>query len=188
MGKRRQGRASGEASGEVAEHAAKDPRERSGSLTRELARIEELNLVFFEAFHRMDIDGIASLWSRSPYARCVHPGWEPVVGWPDIRQSWLEIFQSMKSIDFELEDVHVEVAGQTAWVNLVAHADVTTEDEDSFHTAVVASTIFEKVKDHWLIVLHHSSHFVEDEEYEGEEMEMDGHGFGSSNDSGGKPN
>jgi ketosteroid isomerase-like protein len=79
----------------------------------------------------------------------------------------------MQSIEFELEDVHVEIADRTAWVNLIAHADVRTEDDDTFQTSVVATTIFERVKDRWLIVLHHSSHFVEDEEIEGETLEID---------------
>jgi ketosteroid isomerase-like protein len=146
---------------------------RASSLTRELTRIEELNFAFYDAFHRRDIARMERLWSRSPYARCVHPGWEPVIGWHEIRQSWVDIFRTMQSIEFELEDVHVEVADKAAWVNLIAHADVRTEDDDNFQTSVVATTIFEKTKDEWTIVLHHSSHFVEDEEIEGEGLDLE---------------
>src|SRR5262245_40665671 len=68
------------------------------SLTRELTRVEEANLAFYDAFHRRDIDRMSQMWSRSPHARCVHPGWELVIGWTEIRQSWLDIFRTIKRI------------------------------------------------------------------------------------------
>src|SRR5262245_44514502 len=49
------------------------------SLTRELTRVEEANIAFYDAFHRRDIDRMSQMWSRSPHARCVHPGWELVI-------------------------------------------------------------------------------------------------------------
>lgn len=69
----------------------------------------------------------------------------------------------MQAIDFSLQDVHVEVVGLSARVNLVAHANVTTVDDDIFQTTVVATTIFDKIEEQWLVVLHHSSHLLEDD-------------------------
>jgi ketosteroid isomerase-like protein len=169
-----------------------DGPERSSSppITRELQRVEEANFAFYEAFHLRDIQRMERLWSRSPHTRCIHPGWEPVVGWSEIRQSWVDIFRTMKMIEFSLEDVHVEVADGSAWVNLVAHAEVQTEDDEAFTTSVVATTIFEKIEGQWYIVLHHSSHFADDDELEDEdEIDMDGADLtpeGGSGDS--KPN
>lgn len=171
-----------------------DEKEAPPSLTRELTRVEEANFAFYEAFHKRDITRMSRLWSRSPYARCVHPGWEPVIGWHAIRQSWVDIFRTMKSIEFQLEDVHVEVAERTAWVNLLAHVDLSTEDEEAFATSVVATTIFEKVEDRWVIVLHHSSNYDEDMDDEDladlEDDEGGMAGNGSPNGAGGgeRPN
>jgi len=136
---------------------------RAQSLPRELTEVEEANLAFYEAFNQCDIKRMEKLWSPSPYVRCIHPGWEPVVGWPYVRQSWNDIFESMQSIAFSLQDVHVEVVGESARVNLVAHANVTTADDDVFQTSVVATTIFDKIDEQWLVVLHHSSHLLEDD-------------------------
>ena len=130
---------------------------RSPSLTRELTDVEEANLAFYEAFNLCDVERMERLWAQSPYVRCIHPGWEPVVGWGYVRQSWADIFESMLSIDFNLEDVHVEVVGESARVNLIAHASVKTADNDVFQTSVVATTIFDKIDGAWLVVLHHSS-------------------------------
>lgn len=147
------------------EESPRQPLERNESIspTRELTRVEEANYAFYEAFTARNVEAMEQLWSRTPYARCVHPGWDPVVGWHDIRQSWTDIFRTMQEIEFELADVHVEVTGSLAWINLVAFANVVTEDEEQFETSVIATTIFEKFEDRWLIVLHHASHYIEDE-------------------------
>lgn len=159
-------------------------------LTRELQRVEEANFAFYEAFHRRDITRMERLWSRSPHIRCVHPGWEPVVGWAEIRQSWVDIFRTMKMIEFSLEDVHVEVSESTAWVNLMAHAEVQTEDDEAFTTSVVATTIFEKIDNQWYIVLHHSSHFADEDELEDDDdLEIEAADLGSDGGGGdSKPN
>jgi ketosteroid isomerase-like protein len=149
------------------------------ALTRELNRVEEANLAFYEAFQARDIQKMERVWSRSPHSRCVHPGWEPVVGWSEIRQSWVDIFRTIKSIEFELEDVHVEVSQNTAWLNLVAHAQIVTEDDDAFPTSVVSTSIFERIEGQWYIMLHHSSHFsdeddgLEDDEDEDEDDQLE---------------
>lgn len=145
--------------------ASEDPMD-SGeptSLTRELARVEEANLAFYEAFTHLDIDRMGLAWSPSPHARCVHPGWELVVGWSQIRQSWAEIFRTIDAIEFELEDVHVEVSGRSAWVNLVGHVRIVTEEGDAFAASVVTTNIFERIDNRWLMVLHQSSNFSEED-------------------------
>jgi ketosteroid isomerase-like protein len=144
------------------------------SLTRELTRVEEANLAFYDAFHKRDIDRMSQMWSRSPHARCVHPGWELVIGWSEIRQSWLDIFRTIQRIEFSLEDIHIEVSGRTAWVNLIAHVNVTTDDGEDFPAIVVTTNIFEEIDGRWLIVLHHSSNFADEEEIEEDELELDG--------------
>jgi ketosteroid isomerase-like protein len=152
------------------------------SLTRELTRVEEANLAFYDAFHKRDIDKMSQMWSRSPHARCVHPGWELVIGWAEIRQSWLDIFRTIQRIEFSLEDIHIEVSGRTAWVNLIAHVKVTTDEGEDFPAIVVTTNIFEEIDGRWLIVLHHSSNFADEEEMDEDELELDGSmdGSGSS--------
>lgn len=160
---------------------SKEPSTTQGaSLTRELTRVEEANLAFYEAFNKRDIESMSQVWSRSPHARCVHPGWELVIGWSDIRQSWVDIFRTIQEIDFRLEDIHIEVSGRTAWVNLVAHVQVTTDEGDAFQATVVTTNIFEEIDQRWMLVLHHSSNFAEDEEMDEEDIEIDNGGGGSS--------
>ncbi|MBI2378332.1 MAG: nuclear transport factor 2 family protein [Deltaproteobacteria bacterium] len=144
------------------------------SLTRELRRVEELCRNFYDAFESQNIDRMEALWSHTGHARCIHPGWEPVVGWSEIRQSWIEIFRSMDTIDFEIVDSHFEVSDQLAWANLVIHASMVTEEGETFETMVVATNIFERRGTDWCIVLHHSSHVLDDDDDDDEDDDDDG--------------
>lgn len=160
-----------------------------GPLTRELRRVEAANQAFYEAYRDRNIEAMSEVWIHSPHARCVHPVWELAVGWPDIRDSWEELFRSIEHADFQLEDVHIEVAGRIAWVNLLAYASVHTEDGDVMSAASIATNVFELSEGEWRLTLHHSSSFLEDDLDEDEDpMDLDperppqgGSGMGDSN-------
>jgi len=149
--------------GQAPAGAEPTPGAESGSLTRELARVEEANLAFYEAFKNRDLEAMSMAWAHSPHARCVHPGWELVTGWPDIRRSWGDIFESIEDLEITLDEVQVEVASSVAWVNLVVSLRISTADDETFEASVVTTNVFEQTNGAWLLVLHHSSNFVEDD-------------------------
>ncbi|MCB9648864.1 MAG: nuclear transport factor 2 family protein [Deltaproteobacteria bacterium] len=155
------------------------------SLTKELTRVEEANLGFYEAFMSRDLEKMSRLWAHTPHVRCVHPGWELVVGWDDVRASWQEILRSVQAVEFQLEDIHVEVSGRTAWVNLIAYVHIETEDGEDFQATVVTTNILEQMDGEWRFVLHHSSNFSdesEEDEDEDEDMDFETNGPGSMGD------
>ncbi len=135
-----------------------------GSLTRELSRVEEANIAFYEAFKDCNLDAMSKVWSPSPHARCVHPGWELVTGWESIRRSWADIFESIEDLEVTLEDVQVEVVGTIAWVNQVVTLGIATAEDEAFKAQVVTTNIFEKTHGNWQLVLHHSSNFLDEED------------------------
>lgn len=132
-------------------------------LTRELSRVEAVNQAFFDAYRERDIEGMEAVWLGSPHARCVHPSWELVVGWTDIRESWAELFRSLQHADLQVEDLHIEVAGRVAWSNQLVYATLHTEDGEVISAASIATNLFEISEGEWRLVLHHASAFVEDD-------------------------
>ena len=46
------------------------------------------NANFYRALSLADFGAMQRVWLASPDAVCVHPGWPPLRGWPDIRESW----------------------------------------------------------------------------------------------------
>lgn len=140
-----------------------------GPLTRELRRVEAVNQAFYDAYRDRDIDAMAAVWMPSPHARCIHPSWELVVGWTDIRESWGELFRSLQHAEFQLEDVHIEVSGRIAWVNLMAYATIHTDDGEVIGASSIATNLFELHEGEWRLTLHHSSSLVEDDLEEDED-------------------
>lgn len=143
-----------------------------GPLTRELRRVEAANQAFYDAYRDRDIEAMSRVWLASPHVRCVHPSWELVVGWTDIRESWADLFGSLRHVELQLEDVHVEVAGRVAWVNLLAYATLHTEDDEVLSASSIATNVFELSEGDWKLVLHHSSSFL-DEELDEDEDPLD---------------
>lgn len=137
-----------------------------GPLSRELKRVEEANEAFFDAYRGLDVEAMDAVWLPSAHVRCVHPNWELVVGWTDIRSSWEELFESLEDVELQLEDVHVEVAGRVAWVNQLVYVTLQTADGDVVSGTSIATNLFEHWDGRWRLVLHHASALVEDDEHD----------------------
>ena len=44
--------------------------------------LRDANQRFYDAFGSLDMDQMDGVWEQSDRALCVHPGWQPIVGWP----------------------------------------------------------------------------------------------------------
>ena len=120
-------------------------------------RIEEVNKAnhaFYAAFGNLDIVEMDKVWAHQEYVTCIHPGWTLRSDWPAVRDSWVLIFNNTFSMTFELTDVMVQVAGDMAWV--VCVENITTHQSDEPQQAkVLATNIFERIGDEWLLIHHH---------------------------------
>jgi ketosteroid isomerase-like protein len=74
------------------------------------------NVAFYDAFEKLDLQVMANLWARSVPVSCVHPGWDLVLGYEAVMQSWRGIFDGSGEMSLRSEDSQV-VAGQgMGWV------------------------------------------------------------------------
>ena len=74
------------------------------------------NAAFYAAFERLDYDAMAALWARSAQVSCVHPGWDLVLGYEAVMQSWRGIFDGTSEIHFRSEDMQVTAGNGMGWV------------------------------------------------------------------------
>ena len=96
------------------------------------------------------------VWAHQEYVTCIHPGWSLRGDWPAVRDSWVLIFNNTFSMTFVLTDVTVQVAGDLAWV--VCVENITTQQSDEPQQAqVLATNLFERIGDEWLLIHHHGS-------------------------------
>lgn len=114
------------------------------------------NQRFYSALERLDLEAMEAVWLHEDWVACVHPGWELLVGWDEVQESWQRIFENTRRMQVGISDVTVRVEGGTAWVNCVEQ--VTSSFETGFSTAwVQATSIYVKRDGEWWLVHHHAS-------------------------------
>jgi ketosteroid isomerase-like protein len=123
----------------------------------EEAAVAKANEEFYAAFEALDMDRMEACWLHDDGVRCIHPGWDAMVGWPQVSRSWMAIFANSAYIQFFLTDVEVHVDADTAWVTcaeniLSGGAGVEVQD-----AKVLATNVFRRAGGRWRMVLHHGS-------------------------------
>ena len=114
------------------------------------------NLAFYSALHSLDIAPMAQAWMHAEWVKCLHPGWDLLVGWEDVRGSWEEIFRSTEQILVSISRPLVHVTGDVAWVSCLEN--VTSTQQNDFTSALVEATnIFQRYQGRWLMVHHHTT-------------------------------
>ncbi len=121
------------------------------------AAVAAANERFYEAFESLDLDRMAACWLQTDQACCVHPGWDAMVGWPQVCRSWAAIFANSGYIQFFLTDVRVHVDADVAWVTCAENILSGRTAEAIQDAKVVATNVFVRRGDGWRMALHHGS-------------------------------
>ncbi len=122
--------------------------------------VQAANLNFYRALQAMSLDQMESVWLREDWVKCIHPGWNLVVGWKDVRRSWEHIFNSTREMRVSIGAVLADVLGDVACVSCVEN--VTSLFEEGFASARIAATnIFVRRSERWLMVHHITSPIAE---------------------------
>jgi len=126
------------------------------SVPGDIEAVKEANERFYEAFGALDIEEMDQVWEASDQALCVHPGWQPLVGWQPIRASWEGIFDNTMLMHFNLRYVNVAVRGDAGWVTCVENITTVVQGRASDFSAL-ATNIFVRTPRGWLMIAHHAS-------------------------------
>ena len=114
------------------------------------------NLAFYEALRSLDIARMEAVWLQEYWVRCLHPGWELLLGWEEVQRSWAAIFHSTSQILISISRPVVQIVGDTAWVSCLE--DVTTAQEDDISAALIETTnLFVRHRGRWLMVHRHTT-------------------------------
>jgi len=118
--------------------------------------VEQANTAFYRALESSLIERMDEVWAHEPWVRCVHPGWDMLTGWLQVRESWMMIFEGGQKMRASPSDVSVYLSGDFAWVSCTEN--ITIFNESSFDSAqAVATNLFIRRDGRWLMVHHHAS-------------------------------
>ena len=118
--------------------------------------VKEANQRFYDAFGALDIEAMEGVWETSGRAMCVHPGWEPLVGWEAIRASWAGIFDNSTLMHFNIQHVNVVANSDSGWVTCVENISSVLQGRAS-NFGIVATNIFVRTAQGWRMIAHHGS-------------------------------
>ena len=122
--------------------------------------VRAANAEFYRAFEALSIEAMESLWSHAADVRCVHPSWEPLSGWEEVRKSWAAIFESATQasayMELDISDVQLWASGDLAGVFCNENI-LSFRDGEQIRTLVLATNIFRLERSRWLMVQHHGS-------------------------------
>ena len=121
--------------------------------------ITAANARFYRAFETLDIHEMDRVWSHGEHVRCIHPGWPLLVGWAAVRGSWETIFANTAEMSFTLSSVDVMATGELAWVTCTENILSEVRGRVTV-TSVLATNVFEREVERWLLVHHHASHVL----------------------------
>jgi hypothetical protein len=123
------------------------------------ATLQAANQRFYRAFESLDLAEMDQVWAHGDHVACVHPGWHRLHGWDAVRGSWAAIFQGTTEMRFTVTDVRAELRGELGWVHCTENILSETRGHLAI-TAILATNVFERRGERWLLVHHHASHVL----------------------------
>ena len=114
------------------------------------------NQAFYAAFQRLDLEAMTNLWARGVHVSCVHPGWDLVLGYEAVMQSWRAIFDGTSEIHFRSEEAQVTATTNTGWV-VSREVLSTTVQGVPVENTLTALNIYVLEDGVWRIAHHHAA-------------------------------
>lgn len=130
----------------MADQIATDQREALG----------ESNAAFYRAVEELDLAAMERVWLHEPWVRCIHPGWDLIVGWDNVRQSWDQIFSGTRWLRVIPTSIDLQVLGQVGMVGCAENITATS-DGDVGVAVAQATNLFLLTAEGWRMFHHHSS-------------------------------
>jgi len=123
-----------------------------------LTEILKSNAEFYHAFEGLSIEMMDNLWKHDENVICVHPGWELLVGWLAIRESWVMNFQNTEVIKFNITNPKVRLFDNNGIGIVVCQENIESSvNGQQDKIGVIATNIFERCENRWLLIHHQRS-------------------------------
>jgi ketosteroid isomerase-like protein len=118
--------------------------------------VEAANRQFYKILDSASLEAMDQIWLHEDWVRCVHPGWDVLIGWKDVRESWDKIFQGDQKMRVSPDDVSVCPIGGAALVTCIENI-ILFQGADFDSRQTIATNVFINKEGRWLMAHHHAS-------------------------------
>ncbi len=120
--------------------------------------VQEANERFYRALENASLEAMSAVWLHADWVKCVHPGWDLIVGWQPVRESWRQIFDGKTGMRVAAVDVQITVEGDFALVSCDEVLAIFLDDARAPVSArTTATNLFQRVAGEWRMIHHHAS-------------------------------
>ena len=116
---------------------------------------EEAQRAFYAAFEAGDPTAMMAVWLDGPTSICIHPGGEALRGSAEIRRSWRAILSGGGAGRIEFRTLSLNQDDAVA--AFTGFEFITAPGAAAPFPPVLATNVYRRVGDGWLMVLHHAS-------------------------------
>ena len=121
-------------------------------------QVKAANQAFYEAIVAQDLEQMDAVWAHEPYVRTIHPGnMHADAGWEAVRVGWQKLFERFSQIEAGMPEPHLRVGDDVAWVTGEEPFRARRSSGEVVEATLLATSVFEKSGDRWLMVHHHVS-------------------------------
>lgn len=115
---------------------------------------EAVELAYYDALNRADVDALMDLWADDDQIACIHPGAARLIGYLAIRTSWEDIL-SQGAVDIKYHLISSVNNMLTAVHHVVEDTRHGGRIQPEIH--IIATNVYIKTERGWKILLHHAS-------------------------------
>lgn len=117
---------------------------------------DEVEIAYYEAFQRADIDGMMAVWAQADHIVCVHPvGGHRLRGWQQVLEGWINIFARELDLMIRLTQVTKTRLGALAVHSGVEN--IVQSRQPGLRGQIVFTNVYEDTVRGWKMILHHAS-------------------------------
>jgi ketosteroid isomerase-like protein len=124
----------------------------------EIEAVEDANERFYRALEDADLDGMSEVWLHEEWVKCVHPGWDLIIGWEGVRESWARIFSNTSGMRVKATSVEIKIDEDFALVTCHENLALFLDNTSAPVSAQTAATnLFRRIGGQWRMIHHHAS-------------------------------
>jgi ketosteroid isomerase-like protein len=128
--------------------------------TADIAAVTAANNAYYTALSALDLPSIEKAWAHEDYDALAGPRHPvPLIGWVAIQAFYAKNVDNLAEISVKPVDVHIRINGNSAWT--ISREEVGSTSRLKNGTLIssrptIATNMFEKYGDKWLMVAHHA--------------------------------